>query len=49
MTFVAFRQSPWHHFGVLGLEQTQVAVRSPYLDNDLVKTIYKAPGHDSGE
>jgi asparagine synthase (glutamine-hydrolysing) len=44
MTFVAFRQSPWHHFGVLGLEQTQVAVRSPYLDNDLVKTLYKAPG-----
>ncbi len=44
MTFVAFRQSPWHHFGVLGLEQTQVAVRSPYLDNDLVETIYKAPG-----
>jgi asparagine synthase (glutamine-hydrolysing) len=44
MTFVAFRQSPWHHFGVLGLEQTQVAVRSPYLDNDLVKTIYKTPG-----
>jgi asparagine synthase (glutamine-hydrolysing) len=44
MTFVAFRQSPWHHFGVLGLEQTQVAVRSPYLDNDLVESIYKAPG-----
>jgi len=44
LTFVAFRQSPWHHFGVLGLEQTQVAVRSPYLDNDLIKTIYKAPG-----
>lgn len=44
MTFVAFRQSPWHHFGVLGLEQTQVSVRSPYLDNDLVKTVYKAPG-----
>jgi asparagine synthase (glutamine-hydrolysing) len=44
MTFVAFRQSPWHHYGVLGLEQTQLAVRSPYLDNDLVKTIYKAPG-----
>jgi len=44
MTFVAFRQSPWHHFGVLGLEQTQVTVRSPYLDNDLVETIYKAPG-----
>jgi asparagine synthase (glutamine-hydrolysing) len=44
MTFVAFRQSPWHHYGVLGLEQTQVSVRSPYLDNDLVKAIYKAAG-----
>jgi asparagine synthase (glutamine-hydrolysing) len=44
LTFVAFRQSPWHHYGVLGLEQTQVAVRSPYLDNDLVRMIYKAPG-----
>jgi asparagine synthase (glutamine-hydrolysing) len=44
VTFVAFRQSPWHHYGVLGLEQTQVAVRTPYLDNDLVKTVYKAPG-----
>ena len=43
VTFAAFRQSPWHHYGVLGLEQTQVAVRSPYLDNDLVKTVYKAP------
>jgi len=44
MTFVAFRQSPWHHFGVLGLEQTQLGIRSPYLDNDLVKALYKAPG-----
>jgi asparagine synthase (glutamine-hydrolysing) len=44
VTFVAFRQSPWHHYGVLGLEQTQVAVRSPYLDNDVVKMVYQAPG-----
>jgi len=42
-TFVAFRQSPWHHYGVLELEQTQVAVRTPFLDNDLVKTAYRAP------
>jgi asparagine synthase (glutamine-hydrolysing) len=44
VTFVAFRQSPWHHYGVLGLEQTQLAVRSPYLDNDVVKTVYRSPG-----
>lgn len=42
-TFVAFRQSPWHHYGVLGLEQTQLAVRSPFLDNEFVKTVYKVP------
>jgi asparagine synthase (glutamine-hydrolysing) len=44
VTFAAFRQSPWHHYGVLGLEQTQVAVRSPYLDNEVVRMVYKAPG-----
>lgn len=43
VTFAAFRQSPWHHYGVLGLEQTQVGVRTPYLDNELVKTVYRAP------
>ncbi|MFN0171058.1 MAG: hypothetical protein ACKV22_31960 [Bryobacteraceae bacterium] len=43
VTFVAFRQSPWNHFGVLSLEQSQVAIRSPYLDNDVVKIIYRAP------
>lgn len=47
ISFVAFRQSPWHHYGVLGLEQTQVAIRSPFLDNDVVKTAYRAPGPDS--
>ncbi|PYT90441.1 MAG: hypothetical protein DMG36_20685 [Acidobacteria bacterium] len=44
VTFIAFRQSPWHHYGVLGLEQTQVGVRTPYLDNELVETVYKSPG-----
>ena len=44
VTFIAFRQSPWNHFGVLGLEQTQVGVRAPYLDNEVVKLVYRAPG-----
>jgi asparagine synthase (glutamine-hydrolysing) len=42
-TFSAFRQAPWHHYGILSLEQTQLAVRTPYLDNDFVKTAYRAP------
>lgn len=47
VSFVAFRQSPWNHYGVLGLEQTQVAIRSPFLDNEVVKTAYRAPGPDT--
>lgn len=43
VTFAAFRQCPWNHFGIQTLEQTQVALRSPYLDNDLVRTVFRAP------
>ncbi len=43
LTFAAFRQSPWSHYGVLSLEQTQLSVRSPYLDNDFIRTVYRAP------
>jgi asparagine synthase (glutamine-hydrolysing) len=42
-TFAAFRQSPWWHHGILALEQTQLTVRSPYLDNDIIRTVYRAP------
>jgi asparagine synthase (glutamine-hydrolysing) len=42
LTFAAFRQAPWHHYPLLGLEQTQLSLRSPYLDNDLVKTVFRA-------
>ena len=43
VSFIAFQQAPWHHFGLLGLEQTQLSLRSPYLDNDLVRTAFRAP------
>jgi asparagine synthase (glutamine-hydrolysing) len=43
LSFAVFRQAPWHHYGLLSLEQTQVALRSPYLDNELVQTVYRAP------
>jgi asparagine synthase (glutamine-hydrolysing) len=43
LSFSAFRQAPWHHYGLLALEETQLSVRTPYLDNDLVRTIYRAP------
>jgi asparagine synthase (glutamine-hydrolysing) len=43
LSFIAFRQVPWHHYGLLALEQTQISLRSPYLDNDLVRTAFRAP------
>jgi len=42
-TFSAFRQAPWHHYGILSLEQTQLAVRTPFLDNDFVRAAFRAP------
>jgi asparagine synthase (glutamine-hydrolysing) len=43
LTFAAFRQAPWHHYGLLALEQTHLTMRSPYLDNDVVRTTFRAP------
>jgi asparagine synthase (glutamine-hydrolysing) len=43
VTFAAFRQFPWYHYGILALEQSQLTVRSPYLDNDFVRTVFRAP------
>ena len=43
VTFAAFRQSPWYHYGILALEQSQLTVRSPFMDNNFVRTVYRAP------
>jgi len=44
LSFAVFRQAPWHHHGLLALEETQLSLRSPYLDNDFVRTVFRAPG-----
>ena len=43
VSFAAFRQAPWYHYGILALEETQLSVRTPFLDNDLVRTVLRAP------
>ena len=43
VSFTAFKQAPWYQYGLLALEQTQLSLRSPFLDNDLVKTAFRAP------
>ena len=48
-SMVAFRQPAAYHFGVLMMEQTQLTIRSPYLDNAIVRTVFRAPIDESGE
>jgi asparagine synthase (glutamine-hydrolysing) len=43
VSFAVFKQAPWSQYGILALEQTQVSVRTPFLDNDLVRTVFRAP------
>jgi asparagine synthase (glutamine-hydrolysing) len=43
VTFAAVRQSRWHHHGIFALEQTQLSVRTPFLDNNFVRTVYREP------
>jgi len=48
-SMVAFRQPAAYHFGILMMEQTQLTIRSPYLDNAVVRTVFRAPRTESGE
>ena len=43
LSFIAFKQVPWHHYARLSVEQSQLRLRSPYLDNDLVACAYQVP------
>jgi asparagine synthase (glutamine-hydrolysing) len=43
LSFAVFRQAPWHHYALAALEATQLSVRSPFLDNELVRTVFRAP------
>ena len=43
LAFVAFKQVPWHHHSRFALERSQLTLRSPYLDNELVALAFRAP------
>jgi asparagine synthase (glutamine-hydrolysing) len=43
ISFAAFRQGPWALWGSLMLEETQLTMRTPFLDNDFVRTVFRMP------
>ena len=47
LSFIAFKQVPWHHYARLAVEQSQLNVRSPFLDNELVALAFRAPSGTS--
>lgn len=49
LSFAVFRQAPWYQQNSLALEQTQVTMRSPFLDNDLVRMVFRAPESALGD
>jgi asparagine synthase (glutamine-hydrolysing) len=43
LSFIAFKQSPWHLYPRLAVERSQLTLRSPYFDNDLIALAFQAP------
>jgi asparagine synthase (glutamine-hydrolysing) len=43
VSFAAFRQAPWFNYSRLSLEQSKLRVRTPFMDNELVALMYRAP------
>jgi asparagine synthase (glutamine-hydrolysing) len=42
LTFIAFKQVPWYSYNRLQLEQSVLSMRSPFMDNALLKVTYQA-------
>ena len=42
-SLIAFKEVPWHHYSRLALESSQLTIRSPFLDNELVGLAFQAP------
>lgn len=43
LSFIAFKQSPWHIYPRLAVERSQLTLRSPYFDNELIALAFQAP------
>ena len=43
LTRVITEEIPWYEFGRVSVEQAEIVMRTPYMDNELVKLMYQAP------
>jgi asparagine synthase (glutamine-hydrolysing) len=42
-SFIAFKQMSWHHYARYAMESSILTIRSPFLDNELVRLAFRAP------
>jgi asparagine synthase (glutamine-hydrolysing) len=43
LTLASMQQTSWSYYGILSVELSQVEMRSPYVDNELMRVLYRAP------
>ena len=43
LSFTAFKQAPWHMGCKFAVERSDITLRMPYFDNDLIQLVYQAP------
>jgi len=43
LSFILFNDAPWRNNNRFVAEQSQLTIRTPYLDNDLTALLYRAP------
>lgn len=43
LTRVVSEEIPWYEYGRVAVEQSAIVLRTPYMDNDLVQLMYRAP------
>jgi asparagine synthase (glutamine-hydrolysing) len=47
LSFIAFKQVPWHHYSRFAVERSQLTPRSPFLDHELMAWLYRAPAESA--
>ena len=43
VSFSVFKHAPWYYYNRLVIEQSQLVVRTPFMDNDFVGLFYRRP------
>ncbi|MGO9614245.1 MAG: asparagine synthase-related protein, partial [Dissulfurispiraceae bacterium] len=43
LSFALFKEAPWLEYNRLVIEQSQLTIRSPFMDNELAGLMYRAP------